>query len=83
MPVLPAPGERCPRDRVLDCDLLGAGRLEMTEELAQKPLGPVQPVAQRSPHAEVLGHRFAQGAHRIAPGHGRAICLSASRSTFA
>ncbi len=53
------------------------------ESDASPPLGPLELVAQRSTHGQVLGHRIVQGAHRVAPGHGRAICLSASRSTLA
>jgi hypothetical protein len=83
VPVLPSPGERRPCDRVLDGDLIGAARVEVIEELAQKPLGVLKAIAERSTHGEIFGHRLAQGAHRTAPGHGRAIFLSASRSTFA
>ena len=52
--MLPAPRERRPRDRVLDGDLIGARCVEMIQELAQKPLGPLKPVAQRSAHGQVL-----------------------------
>jgi hypothetical protein len=68
---------------VVDGDLIGASRIEIVEELAHKLLGALKSVAQRSTHRQVLVQRFTQAAHRTAPGHGRAICLSASRSTFA
>jgi hypothetical protein len=58
VPVLPAPGQCRPRERVLDGDLIGARRLEIIKELAQKPLGPGKSVAQRSTHGQVLSQRF-------------------------
>jgi hypothetical protein len=68
---------------VLDGDPAGAGGVQVVQELAEQPLGALQAVAQRSTHGQVLSQRIVQGAHRVAPGHGRVICLSASRSTFA
>jgi hypothetical protein len=68
---------------MLDCDPVNADGVQVVQELAEKALGLLELVAQRPAHRQVLGHGLAQRAHRTAPGHGRAICLSASRLTLA
>ena len=53
------------------------------DELAEKPLGLVQLVAEGAPHGQIIGKGLTQVAHRSPSDQGRAIRRRLSRSTLA
>jgi len=56
MPVLPTSGERRPRHRVLDCDPVDPLAVQVVQKLAEEDLGPLELVAKRPAHRQVLSH---------------------------
>jgi hypothetical protein len=82
-PRLTASRDLCPPQRGRGRDLRLAALLEEREELVQQLLLAPQSVPQRATHRQVLAQPRLERAHREDPGHGRAISLSRSRSTFA
>jgi len=83
VPGIAAAGLKRPGDRVLDGDRLGVALLEIGDELAQELLGPLELVAERAAHGQVVDERRLQRAHRATAGQARATPLRFSRSTLA
>jgi len=77
------PGQRGPRQRQLGGDGRRAGRLQVGDEVLQKPRVALQPGPQRTAHRDVVPGGLAQLDHRAPPGQGRARRRSATRSTLA
>ena len=82
-PRLPASGKLRPLQRVGDRDLGLVALGEELQVLVKELLLAVQPIPKGAAHRQVLIEARGERAHRVLPGHGRAISLSRSRSTFA
>ena len=73
----------CPGHRNVDGDGRHSCVLEVVNELQQQPAVPVQLVAQRAAHRQVLLGPSAQRVHDVPPGQGWANAARAAWSTFA
>ena len=72
-----------PLQRRRDGDVLVAGGVEILDEPRQLASGVVELVPEHPPQPQIVLQLPGEGAHRVAPGHGRATWRSRPRSTLA